>query len=55
MHDKFLNKRPGTFFVIAILDGIFFALRYYVHHFFICLLFNLRINGANFLKLKQNF
>jgi hypothetical protein len=26
MHDEFLNQRHGTFFFIAILDGIFFAL-----------------------------
>jgi hypothetical protein len=26
MHNDFLNQRHGTFFFIAILDGIFFAL-----------------------------
>jgi hypothetical protein len=26
MDDEFLNQRHGTFFFIAILDGIFFAL-----------------------------
>jgi hypothetical protein len=25
MHDEFLNQRHGTFFFIAILDGIFFC------------------------------
>jgi hypothetical protein len=25
MHDEFLNQRYGTFFFIAILDGIFFC------------------------------
>jgi hypothetical protein len=26
MHDEFFNQRHGTFFFIATLDGIFFAL-----------------------------
>jgi hypothetical protein len=25
MHDEFLNQRHGTFFFVAILDGIFFC------------------------------
>jgi hypothetical protein len=29
MHDKFLNQKHGTFFFIAILDGIFFLLLRY--------------------------
>jgi hypothetical protein len=28
MHDEFLNQRHGTFFFIAILDGIFLLFRY---------------------------
>jgi hypothetical protein len=34
MHDEFLNQRHGTFFFIAILDGIFFALMVQIHLIF---------------------
>jgi hypothetical protein len=40
MHDEFHNQRHGTFFFIAIFDGIFFALTVYFGPNLFNILFN---------------